>query len=329
MHSHSRGFTLVELLVVIAIIGILVGLLLPAVQAARESARNTHCLNHLKQLSLACMNHESAFKRFPSCGWNHNSTGDPDYGLDPIRQPGGWIFHILPFIERQVMFDMGSGQPFATKRDIFRQRNAMPIPDLYCPSRRDPVATPNGYGTTHWNSSVPATPDGLMARNDYAAYMGLRPGTVVPNPQSHAEGLAAAWPPHSSYVGVMYHRSNIKIKNITDGTSKTYLIGEKFMDLKEYLTGNSIGDNGSALDGASGQNTRGGFDLTDPSPPEPDRAGAPWQLTARAFGSAHAAHWNVGMCDGSARSMSYEIAINVHMALGTRAGGEMIDPSQY
>src|SRR3712207_4914981 len=101
-HTLRRAFTLVELLVVIAIIGILVALLLPAVQAAREAARRTECVNHLKQLSLGCMNHESQHKFFPSGGWGNRWVGDPDRGAG-VDQPGSWYYSILPFIEEEAL----------------------------------------------------------------------------------------------------------------------------------------------------------------------------------------------------------------------------------
>ena len=108
MKRKSAGFTLVELLVVITIIGILIALLLPAVQAAREAARQTQCKNNLKQLALGCLNHDSATGRFPCGGWGFSWTGDADRGND-WRQPGGWIYNILPYIEQQPLHDMGAG----------------------------------------------------------------------------------------------------------------------------------------------------------------------------------------------------------------------------
>src|SRR5690348_10720611 len=95
-----RGFTLVELLVVIAIIGILIALLLPAVQAAREAARRVQCTNHLKQLGLGFMVHHDQQKHFPTGGWGYMWVCDADRGLDK-RQPGGWGYTVLPFTEQQ------------------------------------------------------------------------------------------------------------------------------------------------------------------------------------------------------------------------------------
>src|SRR5215468_1104499 len=99
VRMRIRGFTLVELLVVIAIIGVLIALLLPAVQSAREAARRSQCQNSLKQIATAFLNHESTQKIFPTSGWGWGWVGDPDRGYKR-NQPGGWLYNILPYIEQ-------------------------------------------------------------------------------------------------------------------------------------------------------------------------------------------------------------------------------------
>src|SRR5438067_4283147 len=108
VYAHERrrlGFTLVELLVVIAIIGVLVALLLPAVQAAREAARRMHCQNNLKQMGLGWHNHTDVNGHLPTGGWGWGWVGDADQGVGKL-QTGSWTFNILPYIEQKTIYDM-------------------------------------------------------------------------------------------------------------------------------------------------------------------------------------------------------------------------------
>ena len=134
----KRGFTLVELLVVIAIIGILIALLLPAIQAARESARCMECINHLKQIATACLNHESTQKFFPTGGWSSHWCGDPYLGYGR-RQPGNWTYNILPWMENKQLHDMALGTSGADKQNALQRMTQNMVNEYYCPTRRPPV----------------------------------------------------------------------------------------------------------------------------------------------------------------------------------------------
>ncbi len=138
---RRTAFTLVELLVVIAIIGVLVGLLLPAVQQIREAANRMKCANNLKQLALACHHHESTVGTFPTGGWGWSWVGDPDRGFTQ-KQPGGWIYNILPFMEQSALHDLGAGLPDPQKFAAFEERCGTVTPMFNCPTRRSRPGAP-------------------------------------------------------------------------------------------------------------------------------------------------------------------------------------------
>lgn len=333
-HLSFTGFTLVELLVVITIIGILISLLLPAVQSAREAARRLQCSNNLKQLGLASLNHEAAMGFFPSNGWGCYWSGDPDCGSGP-SQPGGWIYNLLPYLEQQSLHDLGAGLSFADKKTAAAKVAGTPLAALSCPSRRPCqvfTCVPASNWVTYNCDSVTAA-----ARTDYAANLGNSTAVYFEGPPKTTDPTTfnsdswSGWPSwQKNRTGVLYLRSRITMADIRDGTTNTYLIGEKYLNPDHYTDGTDTGDNRGMYQGDDYDTSRwtgNGTDTTDPN-------FAPYQDTTGisrifCFGSAHAAGFNMVFCDGSVRSISYSINATTHANLGNRKDGMAIDGSSF
>jgi prepilin-type N-terminal cleavage/methylation domain-containing protein/prepilin-type processing-associated H-X9-DG protein len=323
--AEKFGFTLVELLVVITIIGILIALLLPAVQAAREAARMAQCKNNLKQLALGCVNHESAAGRYPTGGWGWHWTGDADMGNDWL-QPGGWLYNLLPYIEQPGLHDLGLGVgtwDSAAKKSAHKQRMNTPFNGINCPSRRPSIAFPCFAGDL---INYPAP--GVVARTDYAANGGdvwteTNIGYITLSQPSDATGSGARTAignMQRDTSGIMFAYSQIKPADIIDGTSNTYLMGEKYADHDHYEDGQGSGDNESAMIGDDRDITRwGGPDY----PPLPDTPGNSGELI---FGSAHGTGFNMAFCDGSVQTMNFTIDLKIHGYLCNRHDETPIDP---
>jgi prepilin-type N-terminal cleavage/methylation domain-containing protein len=135
------AFTLVELLVVIGIIGVLTGILLPAIHSARESARQTHCQNNLKQQALAIHQHVASFHRYPGNGWGYLWIGEP-YRGSGHRQPGGWIYNLVPYLQRSHVDALGAEMTPEDRRASMRRLIQEPVSTYSCPSRQSLAAGP-------------------------------------------------------------------------------------------------------------------------------------------------------------------------------------------
>ena len=331
MKKSSDGFTLVELLVVIAIIGILIALLLPAVQAAREAARRLQCKNHIKQIAMAWHNHHDAHGHFPTGGWGWKWIGDPDYGYG-LEQPGGWIYNTTEYMEQGELRQLGAGLTPTPKRLALQQLQEIPIATFICPSRRQAVPS---KPKSHWApyNAFYNYPD-PVAKSDYACNVG-NPTDVdnVSFPSSMNQGLGLShfdWPdlanvnngPHDR--GVCHQRSRVSIDEVTDGTSNTYLVGEKYLCPNSYdgIDHNfyDMGDNEVMYTGYNRDFHRSVFyaPLQD----------TPGYIADDPFGSAHSGGFNMSMCDGSVRTISYDISKQAHLNLGLRNDGNVIDQDE-
>jgi len=334
--GSRHAFTLVELLVVIAIIGILIALLLPAVQAARESARRTQCMSQLKQFGLAFLNHESALGALPSGGWGWGWVGDPDSG-SLEGQPGGWGFSILPYTEELATSQIGKGLPNAQKRDAITEMVSTPVPLFYCPTRRPPRAA---YGGTETLVNTGQPEGNVYAKTDYAANGGrFYPPDVTNWEYGPSITCLDTFPDCNfgqyedkgklkKFDGAVVPRFPIELRQITDGTSKTMLVGEKYVSPIFYddeSRVSSCSDNNPAYNGYDWDCIRWIRNFQDSNGNRPyDPAKDQYDLDegcSRRFGSAHPSVFLAVSCDGSATSYAYDTDMDILTGLCARNDG--------
>ncbi|QEG36800.1 DUF1559 domain-containing protein [Bythopirellula goksoeyrii] len=297
--AQKSGFTLVELLVVIAIIGVLVGLLLPAIQAARESARRSQCVNNLKQIVLSEQLYHDAHERYTMGRETHWQEGV------------SWAFHMLPFIEQGNVYDS-----FVKEAPVFDDRNAQamrtPVETFYCPTRREPAADRDFD-----NNDSPSEVQDVAAGGDYAANAGL---------DYHWGTTQNDWdttPDIGAVVGPMFTFSKIKARQVIDGLSQTFAIGERHIPaevdsepgLEDHDKGDTAffaADNPAAvLAGTENGLATGQYDV--------DRA---------KFGSEHGELVHFAFLDGHVAAISTAIDMLILKNLSTIADGQVVDMSE-
>ena len=342
--SSTAAFTLVELLVVIAIIGVLVALLLPAVQAARESARRTACSNNLRQVGLAALNYESANGRLPPgyLGGENFNRPESETDVTGSHQLCGVFVFLLPHLEAGAVADrftttLSIGVD-ARDQNYYRDTNAWSIAQarlstLLCPT------VPSDYPSTAiLDKSYGRLKGGWMILQSDAwdpeqSQLGL----------THYMGNAGVWGKTSSHLnhvmggvtrnindellGVFFVRSKTRLGQVTDGTSSTLMFGEAPGNIgtnipDDFREGSYSGvTQGNAWAGFGTLPTAFGLDLS-----AENKNGARYDTKWSYYGALHPGGI-VQFCyvDGSTRSLNKDIELIVFQSLSTRAGGEVVD----
>ena len=287
IRSRRRGFTLIELLVVIAIIAILIALLLPAVQQAREAARRTQCRNNLKQIGLALHNYHDQFQVFPPGTGLSSQSPDPGYTVDLTTANRaaayGWAAYILPQLDQSALYNQlnvsGLELCLLMQQPALRPLAQTVIPAYRCPSDM----APNLNTSRAFTNAIFA--DTSVGTSSYAAVHGTRWSHGVDWIQNLKDPYGMFWP-----------ASRIGVRDVTDGTSNTLMVGERNWD---YLSAIWIGTRNYTGNGDVG--LRQNLGITN------------WQINLpgtnapRAFHSAHTGGAFFLLADGSVRFLSQNI----------------------
>ncbi len=328
------GFTLIELLVVIAIIAVLIGLLLPAVQKVREAAARMQCANHLKQIGLAFHSYHDAKGTLPHggrdgrpagqtnidcCNWEDQQTATKNAaGQMDDRAGFNWRYHILPYIEQDPLYQTVS------RATVY----ATPVKIYYCPSRRAPTV----YGST--------------VRSDYCGNAGTQFSNGTPTNNSADAGSGTV-----DGVVVRANVPQISLPMITDGTSNTLMVAEKWLHPKRHNADG--GDNEStynagwdecvvrigggtytySYDPSGVPAVDGTMQRTIPRTPRPDieapyvvnSSGGTVTIWNQQFGGPHSSGLNAVFADGSVRNVRFSVDAAAWAAACSRNGGETIN----
>ena len=254
---------------------------------------------------------------FPSGGWGFPWAGLGDRGFG-YKQPGGWVYSLLPFAEEQSVYSLGVGAPYgstALQTGITQRVNTL-ISFSMCPTRREYKLVTVGPYILALGSFRYAAPTPLCSRGDYAINNGDTVRSAWPtdgrNPPATVEegdAMGFPWPSTVDFNGISMVRSEVSMRQVSDGTSKTYLIGEKYIDPNHYTDGQDLGDNecifgGDDLDMNRWSGTAGGY-----YPPLIDTPGLAAYYN---YGSAHTGIWQAVFCDGSVHTIGYDIDPEVH-----------------
>lgn len=341
--NHQRGFTLVELLVVIAIIGILIAMLLPAVQAVREAARRTQCLNNVRQIGLACHNFESGRMRLPPAVIGFSGSGGPM--ADTTVSNTGVICQVLPFMELGNLNEtILAASPDALNPNLSigyttvlsqvnQAINGNPniltnnVENFLCPSDGN-ANTNNAYSVAAWGAASSMTPQSTNVTNtgltNYLPCVGgllvhSEDPSVSINAAGSSTGITANW------VGPLESMRSGTIESMRDGSSNTMLIGESLGEIVQAQggSGTTINRRWSWVFGgvaspvlSQGELIMGTFGETD-------------DTTAHQFSSPHTGVVNFVFGDGSTHIVPTTIDTLVAASLGAKSDGQVVGVDDF
>jgi hypothetical protein len=234
------------------------------------------------------------------------------------------VFNILGYVEQENLRNLGKGLTGANQVNAVKQRSQTAVSFLNCPSRR--AAKAYHDGSTYRLSAGNVTP-GQSGRTDYAANCGdQKRNEIFGGPGSIGEGdnPGYSWPDTTQENGICYQRSDVSFGDIKDGTTNTYRVGEKYLSPSSYTTGTDAADNENMYVGYDNDIYRSSH--PDFGAPMQDRIGV---ANVYVYGSPHSSGFQVCLCDGSVRMISYTIDLVTHSRLGNRRDGQVVDGSKF